>query len=178
MPASELAQRTKPGFSVSGVAGGYKRCEPNMPLWARPGYLLRRLHQIHYALFFEECAGFDITPVQYGLLTTLALNPDLDQKSIGRELGIDRTNVADVLARLARRGLLERYRSKEDRRMVLTRLTPAGRRITDEMYAAMLRAQDRLLAPLPQEERKTFVDILLRLIKGNNHLGRTIYNPS
>ena len=28
------------------------------------------LHQIHYALFFEECAGFDITPVQYGLLTT------------------------------------------------------------------------------------------------------------
>jgi hypothetical protein len=34
-----------------------------MPLWGRPGYLLRRLHQIHYALFFEECAGFDITPV-------------------------------------------------------------------------------------------------------------------
>jgi DNA-binding MarR family transcriptional regulator len=148
-----------------------------MPLWVRPGYLLRRLHQIHYALFFEECAGFDITPVQYGLLTTLALSPDLDQNSIGRELGIDRTNVADVLARLARRGLLERYRSKEDRRMVLARLTPAGRRITDEMYAAMLRAQNRLVAPLPPEERKAFIDTLLRLIEGNNHLGRTIYTP-
>ena len=73
-----------------------------MPLWGRPGYLLRRLHQIHYALFFEECAGFDITPVQYGLLTTLSLNPDLDQNSLARELGIDRTNVADVLNRLAR----------------------------------------------------------------------------
>ena len=73
----------------------------DMPLWGRPGYLLRRLHQIHYALFFEECAGFDITPVQYGLLTTLSLNPDLDQNSLARELGIDRTNVADVLNRLA-----------------------------------------------------------------------------
>src|SRR5262249_47942464 len=83
----------------------------DMPLWGRPGYLLRRLHQIHYALFFEECAGFDITPVQYGLLTTLSLNPDLDQNSLARELGIDRTNVADVLNRLARRGLLERRRS-------------------------------------------------------------------
>ena len=118
-----------------------------MPLWVRPGYLLRRLHQIHYALFFEECSDFDITPVQYGLLTTLSLNPDLDQNSIGRELGIDRTNVADVLARLARRGLLERHRSKQDKRMVLARLTPAGQRVTDEMYAAMLKAQNRLLAP-------------------------------
>jgi DNA-binding MarR family transcriptional regulator len=61
-----------------------------MPLWGRPGYLLRRLHQIHYTLFFEECAGYDITPVQYGLLTTLSLNPNLDQNSLARELGIDR----------------------------------------------------------------------------------------
>src|SRR5262249_18226655 len=64
----------------------------DMPLWGRPGYLLRRLHQIHYALFFEECAGFDITPVQYGLLTTLSLNPDLDQNSLARELRTDRPN--------------------------------------------------------------------------------------
>jgi len=56
----------------------------DMPLWGRPGFLLRRLHQIHYALFFEECAGFDITPVQYGLLTTLSLNPDLDQNSLAQ----------------------------------------------------------------------------------------------
>jgi len=29
-----------------------------MPLWSRPGYLIRRLHQIHHALFFEECNDF------------------------------------------------------------------------------------------------------------------------
>src|SRR3712207_3909940 len=104
-----------------------------MPLWARPGYLIRRLHQIHYALFFEECAGFDITPVQYGLLTTLSLNPDLDQNSLGRELGIDRTNVADVLARLEERGLVQRRRSDRDRRMVLARLTPGGEAATKEI---------------------------------------------
>jgi DNA-binding MarR family transcriptional regulator len=62
--------------------------------------------------------------------------------------------------------------------MVLARLTPAGQRVTDEMYAAMLKAQNRLLAPLLPDERKAFVDTLLRLIEGNNHLGRTIYSPS
>jgi len=149
-----------------------------MPLWARPGYLLRRLHQIHYALFFEECAGFDITPVQYGLLTTLSLNPDLDQNSLGRELGIDRTNVADVLNRLARRGLLERRRSPHDRRMVLARLTPAGEKLTKRMYRSMQRAQERLLKPLLPHERQAFIITLIRLIDGNNHLGRTIFEPS
>src|SRR5580692_2524604 len=173
---AERPAKKKRDFSTQGQIR--KGRSPDMPLWVRPGYLLRRLHQIHYALFFEECADFDITPVQYGLLTTLSLNPDLDQNSIGRELGIDRTNVADVLARLARRGLLERHRSKQDKRMVLARLTPAGQRVTDEMYAAMLKAQNRLLAPLLPDERKTFVDTLLRLIEGNNHLGRTIYSPS
>jgi DNA-binding MarR family transcriptional regulator len=175
---TERAIRKKRDFSTLRAGEVRKVRSPDMPLWARPGYLLRRLHQIHYALFFEECAAFDITPVQYGLLTTLSLNPDLDQNSIGRELGIDRTNVADVLARLARRGLLERHRSKEDKRMVLARLTPAGQRVTDEMYGAMLKAQNRLLAPLLADERKAFIDTLLRLIEGNNHLGRTIYNPS
>ena len=151
---------------------------PNMPLWARPGYLLRRLHQIHYALFFEECARFDITPVQYGLLSTLLINPDLDQNALGRELGIDRTNVADVLNRLERRGLLERRRGPDDRRTVLTRLTPAGERLTKRMYPAMHRAQDRLLKPLLRAERNAFIITLIRLIDGNNHLGRTIFDPS
>lgn len=149
-----------------------------MPLWARPGYLIRRLHQIHYALFFEECAGFDITPVQYGLLTTLSLNPDLDQNSLGRELGIDRTNVADVLGRLEERGLLKRRRSDRDRRMVLARLTPKGEKATREIYDAMQRAQTRLLDPLLPEERNAFITMLIRLVDGNNHLGRTIFKPS
>src|SRR5262245_10804198 len=103
--ATRVDARTTRGRQAATSVLRVGAIQPDMPLWARPGYLLRRLHQIHYALFFEECAGFDITPVQYGLLTTLSLNPDLDQNSLARELGIDRTNVADVLSRLARRGL-------------------------------------------------------------------------
>src|SRR3989441_6872007 len=180
--------RKRAGRRVGGRKTPGRQAEPrilrvdavhsDMPLWAQPGYLLRRLHQIHYALFFEECAGFDITPVQYGLLTTLSLNPDLDQNSLARELGIYRTNVADVLNRLARRGLLERRRSPDDGRMVLARLTRAGERLTRKMYRPMRRAQRRLVAPLLSQERNALIITLIRLINGNNHLGRTIFQPS
>ena len=44
--------------------------------------------------------------------------------------------------------------------------------------AAMLKAQNRLLAPLRPEERKSLIATLVRLIEANNHLGRTIYKPS
>jgi hypothetical protein len=41
------------------------------PLQERPGFLIRRLHQIHTALFADECAGESITPVQYSILIAL-----------------------------------------------------------------------------------------------------------
>ena len=115
---------------------------------------------------------------QIDALTTLSTNPDLDQNSIARELGIDRTNVADVLNRLSRRGLIERRRGKVDKRTMLARLTPEGKRVTKEMYLAMQRAQERLLEPLLPAERHGFISTLIRLIDGNNHLGRTIFSPS
>jgi DNA-binding MarR family transcriptional regulator len=149
-----------------------------LPLWRRPGYLVRRLHQIHSALFFEECSEFEITPVQYGVLSTLSLSPDIDQASLAQEVGIDRSNVADVLTRLAQRRLVQRRRSEADRRAVLARLTPEGERIARAMHGAMKRAQERLLDPLDAAEREQFLALLLRLVDANNASGRAALGPS
>jgi DNA-binding MarR family transcriptional regulator len=149
-----------------------KALADRLPLWRRPGYLLRRLHQIHYALFYEECAEFGITPVQYGLLTILSTNPDTDQVTLANALGIDRTNVADVLARLEQRGFVERTRSEADRRMVLARLTRNGEELVERMHPAMARAQERLLETLDEEEQKGFVATVIRLVEANNRYGR------
>lgn len=148
-----------------------------LPLWRRPGFLIRRLNQIHYALFFEECAEFDITPVQYGVLTTLSLNPGADQNSIAQDVGIDRTNVADVLRRLDRRGLVRRARGTEDRRTLRTWLTPDGEALTKAMLSSMRRAQERLLEPLTPLEREQFLATLLRLIDANNNHSRAALGP-
>jgi hypothetical protein len=34
----------------------------------RPGFLIRRAHQISQSLFVEECAGLNITATQFGVL--------------------------------------------------------------------------------------------------------------
>jgi len=150
------------------------RNEPRLPLWSRPGYLVRRLNQIHYALFFEECREYHVTPVQYGLLTALFIRGKLDQVSLAEELGIDRTNVAEVLKRLSVRGLVRREENPADRRARLASLTRKGQTLTARMFAAMQRAQDRFLAPLSQVERDAFMAMLVRLIEANNEYGRAM----
>lgn len=158
----------------SRTAGAAHADEPRLPLWSRPGYLVRRLHQIHYALWQEECRAENLTPVQYGLLSALAIRGELDQTSLAEELGVDRTNVAEVLSRLEARKLVRRKENPADRRARLASLTVRGRELTAQMFAGMQRAQDRLLAPLTQKERDSFMATLARLIEANNEYGRTI----
>ena len=146
--------------------------EPRLPLWSRPGYLIRRLHQIHCALFLEECKDSGLTPVQYGLLTALTLRGELDQGSLAEELGLDRNTAAGVLSRLEARGLVTRKPNPRDRRARLAKITRRGRALTAAMFSSMQRAQDRMCAPLTQRERDMFMATLARLIEANNQYGR------
>lgn len=141
-------------------------------LWDRPGFLIRRLHQIHVALFLEECRSFDVTPVQYAVMTALSIAPGRDQITLARDAGIDRTNAADVLKRLAQRGLIERRQGADDRRVKLAYLTPGGEALTKRMEAAMLRAQERLVAPLTEADRARLMRSLAALVAANNEFSR------
>ena len=89
----------------------------------RPGHLIRRLHQIHVALFLEECSEYNLTPVQFGVLTVLANGRARDQVTIAKMIGVDRNTVADVIRRLVRRQLLDRYDNPGDKRTKFTKIT-------------------------------------------------------
>ena len=47
-------------------------------MYARPGFLLRRAHQISAAVFEDECKSVGLTPAQFGVLTVLHSSPGLD----------------------------------------------------------------------------------------------------
>ncbi len=150
-------------------AAGLKR---HTSLWDRPGFLIRRLHQIHMAVFLEEMAEDNITPIQYGLLSVLADSPGLDQLSLAEELGIDRANVADVLNRLETRGLVSRVSSADDKRRKLCATTPEGLAFVHKHFQNMQRAQERLLYPLNPGERAEFMRLVRGVVEANNDLGR------
>jgi len=137
-------------------------------LFSRPGFLIRRLHQIHTGLFADETAQFDVSAVQYSLLTALAEHGEMDQNTLALEIGLERTSVAEVLPRLEARALLERKRSPLDGRVKLVKLTRLGGGIVKRMDAAVQRAHDRTLEVLPESQRDVFMLQLIRLVEANN----------
>jgi DNA-binding MarR family transcriptional regulator len=133
-------------------------------MWRRPGFLIRRLHQIGAALFYDLCQSESITPLQVGLLTALSMNPWLDQKAIGRELSLDRTTTAEVLKRLREKGLVETRVNPDDRRSRLSVITKKGMKLISELQESIHRSQELLLEPLPPQERVVFMKLLSQLV--------------
>ncbi|HTK00973.1 MAG TPA: MarR family transcriptional regulator [Bordetella sp.] len=137
------------------------------PLLARPGFLIRRLHQIHTALFLEETRDHQITPVQYSLLTALAEEGEMDQNTVALSIGLERTSVAEVLPRLEARELLQRRVSEADRRVKLVRLMPKGYDLLESMRVSVQRAHDRTIELLSEPEREMLLVMMARLVEAN-----------
>ena len=140
------------------------------PLLGRPGFLIRRLHQLHCALFLEETRDFGITPVQFSLMTTLGQRGEMDQNSLALEVGLERTSVAEVLPRMQQRGLLVRRRSASDGRARLVKLTRKGGILLRKMGPAVERAHDRTVEHLDPADRGRFLLQLITLVESNNDI--------
>lgn len=137
-----------------------------------PGHHIRRLHQIAVAVFLQETEAHGITPVQYATLHTVVNSPGIDQRTLARTIGFDPSTIGGVVDRLEARGLLARQADPADRRVRLLQPTAAGRALLKVVVPGMLRAQQRMLQPLPPAERREFMRMLRTLVTANNALSR------
>ena len=142
---------------------------PTLPslsrLYARPGFLLRRAHQISAALFEDECREAGLTPAQFGVLTVLSAQPGLGQSSLARALGFDKVTVLRVLRGLESRCLVARSPAPDNRRNICASLTAAGEQLLAQAQKPAEAAYKRLLAPLDSQQQAQLLD-LLRLLTG------------
>jgi MarR family transcriptional regulator, lower aerobic nicotinate degradation pathway regulator len=137
------------------------------PLEQRPGFLVRRLHQIHVALFQEKCAAFAVTPLQYSLLSALAVRGTADQTTLAADVALDRTTTTGALKRLQSRNFIERTIDHEDRRARVCRLTSAGAKLLANIEASARIAHRDTLASLSETEQKRFVTMMQRIVAAN-----------
>src|ERR1700751_3127284 len=90
--------------------------DPLKKLYRRPGFMIRRAHQIAVSLFLEETGALKITTTQYGILFILKQRPDIDQVSVAKLLGLDRSTTGMVVTKLEQDGLIGRDKGLTDRR--------------------------------------------------------------
>ena len=138
----------------------------------QPGYAIRRLHQISVGIFLQSVGEGGVTPVQYAALQVVSNQPGIDQRTLARNIALDTSTTGGVVDRLEARGWLERRTSPQDRRARQLFLTRAGDQTLAETIPAMLRAQEQILAPLTESQRKVFMRMLQVLVTQNNEMSR------
>jgi len=142
------------------------------PLMERTGFLIRRLHQIHVALFVQEAGEIDITTIQFTALSVLYQRGEIDQSELAAQVGMDRANVSDVVRRLLERGFVAVRVNPAHARRRLIKLTAKGIAFLKMTDRCALRAQERTVAALAGADREAFAALLRRLVQEQNALGR------
>lgn len=137
-------------------------------LYRRPGFMIRRAHQISVSLFLEETGELGITNRQYGIMLVLKAEPGIDQITVAKLLGLDRSTTGMVLTKLERAGFVGRVVGASDRRKRALKLTPAGERMLKRLAAPAKRAQERVLSAFSPGERRTFLDLLDKFARAFN----------
>lgn len=146
-------------------------------LYQRPGFLLRRAHQISAAVFERACADLGLTPAQFGVLSVLAEQPGIDQSSLARALAFDKVTVLRVLQGLERRGLCTRQAVAGNRRRMAVSLSAAGELLLRQARKPVKDSYETLMSPFSEAERAQFVGLLHTFIGSLEEQARTSFVP-
>lgn len=129
-------------------------------LKSSPGHLLRRAQQYANDLYAKGVGASGPTPRQFEVLFAVSQNEGLSQTDLVHETGIDRSTLADMIARMIKKGLLSRKRTKDDARANAVSITPAGKRVLSSAMASVNKAEAATLGVLPKAQQSAFMKAL------------------
>ncbi len=88
---------------------------------------------------------------------------ELSQTDLAARLGMRKAAAGTLIEGLEGKGLVERSRGRDDRRLQLVSITDAGRRVVDEVDHMAEELGIRYRAGVSREERAQLISILQRL---------------
>lgn len=126
-------------------------------------FLLAQLGAFAAARFAERIAALDLTPPQTGLIRAIAADPGQSQQALARLLGTPPSRLVALVDGLDERGLVERRRNPDDRRLHALHLTEAGSALLARIAEVARAHDDAICDGLAVAERANLRALLARL---------------
>lgn len=136
-------------------------------LTVSPGHLLHRAQQFAADRFSEATGGVEITQRQFAVLCAVHANEGLTQTQLVQATGIDRSTLAELVSRMASKGLLLREKAAGDARANAVRFTDDGRALYETVIAGAKAADEAILSALPKNKRASFAEALTRIARAS-----------
>jgi MarR family transcriptional regulator, temperature-dependent positive regulator of motility len=123
-------------------------------------HLLKRAVQYSVHRYNDASGKSGLTHRQFTVLAAVEANDGKSQTELVKITGIDRSTLADMVARLMAQGLVQRRRTKEDARTNAVRLTPQGKKLLRAAQSGADDVDKDMLAMFSAGDRKTLIDCL------------------
>lgn len=124
--------------------------------------LMRASNSVH-AQAMRTLAGVDLTPSQFGVLEALDHLGPMTLTELARKILRTSGNLTMVAGNLARRGLVRRERSPQDRRAVRVSLTRKGEALVRAIFPGHAAGIARLMAHLTAGEQEQLAALCRKL---------------
>jgi DNA-binding MarR family transcriptional regulator len=134
------------------------KCVANRPTW-----LLSRASALAGTLLADAFAAEGVRGYDFRVLAALDQFGPSSQADLGRNTGIDRSDVVATVNALVASGLARRTPDPVDGRRNVVTITGRGTAKLMRLDAAVDAVQEALLAPLTATERRTLVRLLRKL---------------
>lgn len=128
------------------------------------GYLLARARTKLAKSVDCQLAPHDITHAQGGIIMMLSSGNYVTAAELARELYVDSASMTRMVDRLEKRGLIERVRCGEDRRISNLRLTPDGQQLADQLPDVFTSVLNRNFAGFTADEVANLKALLRKLL--------------
>ena len=135
------------------------------------GYWIKQAYQSVQRNLDGAMQELDLTGMQWGPLWLIASCGADNVAACAREAGMDAGAMTRMLDRLEAKGLIERERSTQDRRVVHLRLTPRGEEVASRIPHLLAKVLNRQLRGFSPEEFHSLLELLQRFVRNGSACG-------
>ena len=128
------------------------------------GVFVSRLENAVYKGIAEEVSPYKLSPLDVYLLMTCMERGECMATQLARLLPVDASRISRLVTGLVDRGYLIRRRLREDRRIVMLRLSDDGQELASQVNRNMQAYYAKLTEGLSEEEIDAFAVAALKIV--------------
>lgn len=163
MPSMTAKGKARQATAAKNLAAGFYSAASYNPDHS-VGYMMRRVVSSLAQEIERELEPSGLTNAQWVPLFKLSMGSATTAAELARECELDAGAMTRLLDRLEAKGLCQRVRSSQDRRVVNLEITAQGRQAVKVVPAVLSQVQNEHLAGFTLTEWQTLQDLLRRML--------------
>ena len=112
----------------------------------------------------DEVSAYELTPLEFMLLRSCVEREECTATDLAEDLPVDASRISRLVTSLVDKGLLMRHRIRDDRRVVMLRVSNRGNELTSLLMERIQAYDAMLMRDISAEEMAVFTSVTSKIV--------------